>query len=149
MTRRKSSTPEESEILTSPDAEQASTPEPEATVPTTVEVKPEPTEAPAPEPEATVPATLEVKPEPTAPVALELQTQKDSGLKEKATKESIEAAIKEKLSRKTDSDDIDPFVPSVQLDKEVKDIANKGGFPLSRGTEVGARLMARAKRITK
>jgi hypothetical protein len=149
MARRKSSTPEESEVLTSMDVEQASTPEPDATVPATVEVEPEPTEALTPEPNATVPATVEVKPEPTAPVVLELQTQKDSGIKERASKESIEAAIKEKLSRKTDSDDIDPFVPSVQLDKEVKDIANKGGFPLSRGTEVGARLMARAKRITK
>ena len=127
MARRKSSTSEESEIIASPDVEQA----------------------PTPELEATVPATVEVKPEPTAPVVLELQTQKDSGIKERASKESIEAAIKEKLSRKTDSDDIDPFVPSVQLDKEVKDIANKGGFPLSRGTEVGARLMARANRITK
>lgn len=141
MARQKSSTSEESEIIASPDVEQAPTPELEATAPATLEIKPEP--------EATVPATLEVEPEPTAPVALELQTQKDSGLKEKASKESIEAAIKEKLSRKTDSDDIDPFVPSVQLDKEVKDIANKGGFPLSRGTEIGARLMARANRITK
>lgn len=149
MARQKSSTSEESEIIASPDVEQAPTPELEATAPATLEIKPEPTEAPTPEPEATVPATLEVEPEPTAPVALELQTQKDSGLKEKASKESIEAAIKEKLSRKTDSDDIDPFVPSVQLDKEVKDIANKGGFPLSRGTEIGARLMARANRITK
>jgi hypothetical protein len=149
MARQKSSTSEESEIIASPDVEQAITPELEATVPATLEVKPEPTEAPTPELEATVPATPEVEPEPTAPVALELQTQKDSGLKEKASKESIEAAIKEKLSRKTDSDGIDPFVPSVQLDKEVKDIANKGGFPLSRGTEIGARLMARANRITK
>ncbi len=110
-------------------------------------------------PEVTAEATPEVTPAesisapPKAldkdPVELTLHTPTESGIKEKASKESIEASIKEKLSRKTDSDDIDPFVPSSQLEKEVKDIASKGGFPLSRGTEVGARLMARAKRTSK
>jgi hypothetical protein len=140
MTRRKSNKSEQPDAIVSPDVEQA-----EATVLEAPEVELEPTETPDP-------VASEVKPEPTeasAPVELELQTPKESGIKDKATKESIEAAIKEKLSRKTDSNDIDPFVPSTQLDNEVKDIANKGGFPLSRGTEVGARLMARAKRTLK
>jgi hypothetical protein len=63
------------------------------------------------------------------------------------SKESIEAAIKEKLSKRTDRETSDPFVPEVQLEKEVEDIAKKKGFPLSRGTEIGARLMARSKRV--
>lgn len=84
-----------------------------------------------------------------APVNLELKTPEHQELKEKASKESIEASIKEKLSRRTDNPDPDPFVPSTQLANEVKDVANKQGFALSRGTEIGARLMARARRTDK
>jgi hypothetical protein len=97
--------------------------------------------------EAETPApTVEIN---QAPVELELKTTESTGLKEKATKESIEASIKEKLSRKTDNPEPDPFVPSTQLANEVKDVANKQGFALSRGTEIGARLMARARRVDK
>lgn len=83
-----------------------------------------------------------------APKEVELEAPKDGGnLAPAVSKEEIEASIQEKLSRKTDKDGLDPFVPNVQLDNEVKDIANKKGFPLSRGTEIGARLMARSKRV--
>lgn len=69
-------------------------------------------------------------------------------LPEARSKEEIAATMQEKLSRKTDKSGADPFVPSVQLENEVKEIASKKGFPLSRGTEIGARLMARSKRTT-
>lgn len=82
------------------------------------------------------------------PAEIKLETSNPSeGLAPAASKEEIGAAIQEKLSRKTDKDGADPFVPSVQLENEVKEIASKNGFPLSRGTEIGARLMARSKRI--
>lgn len=84
----------------------------------------------------------------TEPVVLELKTSESSpNLAPARSKEEIAAAMQEKLSRKTDDAGADPFVPSVQLDNEVKEVANKKGFPLSRGTEIGARLMARSKRV--
>lgn len=84
----------------------------------------------------------------TAPAEVPLQTASEGGsLNDPVEKESIEASILEKLSRKTDKPGVDPFVPNSQLENEVKEIANKQGFPLSRGTEIGARLMARSKRV--
>lgn len=94
---------------------------------------------PAPAPEAS--------PAPHEPAVVELQTSKDEAVKPARNPEEIAAAMHEKLSRKTDKDGIDPFVPSSQVENEVKQIANKKGFPLSRGTEIGARLMARSKRV--
>lgn len=82
-----------------------------------------------------------------APVESELQTPETSELKEAPSKASIEAAINDKLSRKTDEEGENPFVPLNQLQNEVKEVAEKEGFPLNRGTEVGARLMARANRM--
>jgi len=63
--------------------------------------------------------------------------------------EKIQATMHDKLSRKTDSDEENPFVPSPQLDKEVVEVAKEKGFPLSRGTEIGARLLARSQRINR
>lgn len=82
---------------------------------------------------------------PQEPASVELKTSETSGLKEKQTKEAIEATIQEKLSKRADGE-VDPFVPSAQLQKEVKDIASQEGFALTRGTEAGAALMARARR---
>ena len=62
------------------------------------------------------------------------------------TKETIEVSVKKKLAKKTDEDRSDPFVPQAQLDNEVVQVAREKGFPLSRGTEIGARLLARARR---
>lgn len=91
----------------------------------------------------------EIKEEaPKEPAIVELVTpETTSNVAEAQTKEEIAATIQEKLSRKTDQAGADPFVPSVQLENEVKEIASKKGFPLSRGTEIGARLMARSKRV--
>lgn len=99
--------------------------------------------------EVETPVTSPIPEDQQNPVELELKTPEHQELKEKASKESIEASIREKLSRKTDSDASDPFVPASQVSNEVKDVANKQGFSLSRGTEIGARLMARANRANK
>lgn len=88
----------------------------------------------------------EVSAAPHEPAVVELQTSRDEGVKPARSHEEIAAAMHEKLSRKTDKDGLDPFVPSSQVENEVKQIATKKGFPLSRGTEIGARLMARSKR---
>jgi len=82
------------------------------------------------------------------PAAVELTTSATTPLKEKQSKEAIEASIQEKLSKRS-SEEVDPFVPSAQLQKEVKEIAEQAGFSLSRGTEAGAALMARALRQAK
>jgi hypothetical protein len=81
----------------------------------------------------------------TEPVHIELTKAEETPLADKPSKESIEASIQEKLSKRSE-DAVDPFVPSPQLLKEVQDIANTQGFPLNRGTEAGAALMARARR---
>ena len=79
------------------------------------------------------------------PATVELKTSETTALKEKQSKESIEASVQEKLSKRLDGE-VDPFIPSAQLQKEVKEIASQEGFQLTRGTEAGAALMARARR---
>lgn len=110
------------------------------------EEAPEP--APEPAPEAVVAPPTDPAVEASAPAVVELQTAKDATVAPARSKEEIAAEMHEKLSRKTDKDGADPFVPSSQLENEVKEIASKKGFPLSRGTEIGARLMARSKRLS-
>jgi hypothetical protein len=82
------------------------------------------------------------------PAVIDLKTAESTAIKDKPTKESIEASIQEKLSNRLNSPEVDPFVPSSQLNNEVKEVSRDNGFPLTRGTEVGARLMAKAKRGT-
>jgi hypothetical protein len=79
------------------------------------------------------------------PATVELKTSETTVVKEKQSKESIEASVQEKLSKRLDGE-VDPFIPSAQLQKEVKEIASQEGFQLTRGTEAGAALMARARR---
>jgi hypothetical protein len=90
---------------------------------------------------------LEVGPDPSSPEEFTLTSNPEGqGLKDKQSKESIEAAIHEKLSNRGQEGQVDPFVPSAQLQNEVKQVAKANGFQLSRGTEAGAALMARARR---
>lgn len=59
-------------------------------------------------------------------------------------KEEIETNVRKKLARKTEED---PFVPShpAQLLADAQRIADEKGFPMNRGTEIGARLFASAR----
>jgi hypothetical protein len=91
------------------------------------------------------PAT-ETAVEADAPLEVTMQTPDTSSLKDAPSKEAIEAEISSKLSKRDDSEGVNPFVPLTQVTKEVKQVAESAGFPLSRGTEIGARLIARAQR---
>jgi hypothetical protein len=59
---------------------------------------------------------------------------------------AIKAAVQDKLSKRGEGEN--PFVPQAQLTEEMKNAAQTAGFELNRGTEIGARLMARANRTT-
>lgn len=131
--------------LTTPDVNEAWVEAPIA------EIDPNPeTPEPAPEPAVTMTSesTESKSPESHEPAVIELKTAESTPIKDKPTKESIEASIQEKLSNRLNSPEVDPFVPSSQLNNEVKEVSRDNGFPLTRGTEVGARLMAKAKRGT-
>lgn len=85
--------------------------------------------------------------DPLQPASLELRYgDKDNKVPEKLTKERVESSVRRKLAKKTDDNREDPFVPQAQLDNEIVQVAREKGFPLSRGTEIGARLLARSKR---
>jgi hypothetical protein len=64
-----------------------------------------------------------------------------------ALKEEIQTNFRAKLAKKTDREDI--FVPSnpIELEKAASQVAKEEGFELNRGTEIGARLIARARKM--
>jgi hypothetical protein len=85
---------------------------------------------------------------PAEPVNLEVETPSTEPEKVDAKQESarIQTDVREKLARKTDSGDA--FVPSnpASLEKAAKEVASEQGFDLTRGTSVGARLIARSQK---
>lgn len=95
---------------------------------------------------ALIEAAIEPVEEVSPPAAIELKREQEQPPLNQLSKEQIEASINEKLSRRTDEQVSDPFVPQTQLENEVKELAKNQGFPLTRGTEVGARLLARSLR---
>jgi hypothetical protein len=64
-----------------------------------------------------------------------------------AEKEVIETDIRKKLARKTDTEDV--FVPTspAALENAAKTVAEAQGFEFNRGTSIGARLMARSRKM--
>ena len=84
----------------------------------------------------------------TEPVNLEVETPSTEPEKVDAKQESvrIQTDVRERLARKTDSGDA--FVPSnpASLEKAAKEVAAEQGFDLTRGTSVGARLIARSQK---
>ena len=82
------------------------------------------------------------------PVNLEVETPSTGPEKVDAKQESvrIQTDVRERLARKTDSGDA--FVPSnpASLEKAAKEVAAEQGFDLTRGTSVGARLIARSQK---
>lgn len=95
---------------------------------------------------APVQAAIDPVEEVSPPAGIELKREQEQPPLNQLSKEQIEASIKEKLSRRTDEQASDPFVPQTQLENEVKELAKNQGFQLTRGTEVGARLLARSLR---
>lgn len=82
-----------------------------------------------------------------SPAVIELKTEvEESTAPAPAAKtETIQTDVRAKLARKTDGEDV--FVPSTppQLEAEAKTIAEQSGFDFTRGTSIGARLMARSR----
>ena len=114
------------------------------TKPTTSEVTPEIT------PEITPEVTPEVTPkaiDPKAPVDIELKvTEAEPEPAIKKSAEEIHAEVQSKLNNKNVDNNI--FVPAspAAVEKAAQTIANEKGFEMTRGTAIGARLMARAQK---
>jgi hypothetical protein len=97
-----------------------------------------------PKPEAKTP-----EPEVSEPANIELETPSEEPVPAPAavSKEEIETDVRTKLSKRSDDEDI--FVPSnpVALEKAASVVAETDGFELNRGTSIGARLMAKARKF--
>jgi hypothetical protein len=89
-----------------------------------------------------------VNEEPSAPVNLEVVTPSEEPVAApKATPaEVIQTDVREKLSKKSVDENV--FVPTnpVALEKAAAQVAQESGFELTRGTSIGARLIARSQK---
>jgi hypothetical protein len=85
---------------------------------------------------------------PAAPVNIETETPSDDPVAapEATPAERIQTDVREKLSKKSVDENV--FVPSnpAALEKAADEVAKEQGFELTRGTSIGARLMARAQK---
>lgn len=95
------------------------------------------------------PAAEEKVADKTAPVNIELETPSEEPLAAPAAPESekIQTDVRAKLAKKSDREDA--FVPSnpVALEKAADAVAKQEGFELTRGTSIGARLIARSRKM--
>jgi hypothetical protein len=84
-----------------------------------------------------------------SPVNIELATpsEEPTAAPVAQKKETIQTDVKAKLARKTDAEDI--FIPAnpIALEKAAEVVAEKDGFELTRGTSIGARLLARSRKM--
>lgn len=87
-------------------------------------------------------------PNPSAPVNLEVETPSEEAVPAPVATpaETIQTDVREKLSKKSVDENV--FVPTnpVALEKAAAAVAKESGFDLTRGTSIGARLMARAQK---
>jgi hypothetical protein len=85
--------------------------------------------------------------DPKAPVDIELKvTEAEPEPAVKKSAEEIHAEVQSKLNNKNVDNNI--FVPAspAAVEKAAQTIANEKGFEMTRGTAIGARLMARAQK---
>jgi hypothetical protein len=106
--------------------------------------------AKSPAPEAPVKSATEEKAvEKAAPVNIELETPSDEPVSapEAVPTETIQTDVRAKLAKKSDREDA--FVPSnpVALEKAASEVAKQDNFELTRGTSIGARLIARSRNM--
>lgn len=84
----------------------------------------------------------------TEPVNLEIETPSTDPVAapEATPAETIQTDVRAKLAKKSVEEDV--FVPAnpVALEKAAAEVAKESGFDLTRGTSIGARLMARAQK---
>ena len=87
--------------------------------------------------------------EKTAPVNIELETPSSEPVAapEATPAEKIQTDVRAKLAKKSDQEDA--FVPSnpAALEKAAEEVAKAEGFDLTRGTSIGARLIARSRKL--
>lgn len=84
----------------------------------------------------------------TEPVNLEIEVPSEEPTPAPAATaaEKIQTDVREKLSKKSTEENV--FVPTnpVALEKAAAEVAKESGFELTRGTSIGARLLARAQK---
>ena len=90
--------------------------------------------------------TTEIKA--TDPVNIETETPSEdpTPAPEATPAEKIQTDVREKLLKKTTDENV--FVPAnpIALEKAAAEVAKENGFELTRGTSIGARLLARAQK---
>ena len=83
-----------------------------------------------------------------APVNLEVESQDEEPVvaPEAIPAETIQTDVRQKLAKRSVDENV--FVPAnpVALEKAAAAVATDSGFELTRGTSIGARLMARAQK---
>lgn len=102
--------------------------------------------------DASTPETNEAwveKVEATAPVEAELKspTEEPKAPAAAPEKEEIETDVRKKLLNRTENEDVFVPAPPAVLEAAAKQVAEKEGFQLNRGTSIGARLMARSRKL--
>ena len=102
------------------------------------EVKPEAETAPE--------AKVEAQPEP-AKIEVQTPSEEPVAAPPAVEKEQIETDVRKKLLNRSQEEDI--FVPTspAVLEAAAKKVAEQEGFDLNRGTSIGARLLARSRKM--
>jgi len=89
---------------------------------------------------------VETQPEP-AKVELQTPSEEPVPAPPAVEKEQIETDVRKKLQNRTQEEDIFmPTSPAV-LEAAAKKVAEQEGFDLNRGTSIGARLLARSRKM--
>lgn len=87
--------------------------------------------------------------EKTSPVNIELKAPSEEPVAAPKAPEAekIQTDVRAKLAKKSDREDA--FVPSnpAALEKAASQVAEESGFMLNRGTSIGARLIARSRKM--
>lgn len=105
--------------------------------------------------EKTAPAESDLKVTPeegrienVKPVNIEVETPSEGPVlaPEATPAKKIQTDVREKLSKKSVEDNV--FIPAnpAALEKAAEEVAKEQGFELTRGTSIGARLLARAQK---
>lgn len=89
-----------------------------------------------------------IEPKATDPVNLEVETpsEEPTAAPEATPVERIQTDVREKLANKSVEKNV--FVPTnpAALEKAAEQVAQESGFELTRGTSIGARLLARSQK---
>ena len=89
---------------------------------------------------------IEAKTAEPANIETETPAEEPTPAPEATAAEKIQTDVREKLSKKSVEENV--FVPAnpVALEKAAAEVAKENGFELTRGTSIGARLLARSQK---